>query len=361
MRIDNQQLQKIGFGCLQLEGINEDAAVNIIVKAYELGVRLFDTAAAYGADRHNEKLLSKAICKIEEKYGKAHDLFFSTKCGINFNTMYGPERGYESSPEEIRASVEKSLLEFNVSQIPLVYLHRIDPQANDNSVRDSLNELKKLVEEGKIKYVGLSECSARQIRMADEIFKMTELPYNPFAFVQFACSISTRRAFHNEVLDVCREKGIQFVSYTSVVRGLVNPLLSENLTEEELEWLEPKEIIERLKQILAIPQSDFKLYVGFFSEDVIKTNLKCIISFQKLAKEYGVSPSQLALAWQVANGMIPIPGTTNLEHLEMNVKAGTIQLSNTQLEAINGCFQDFKGNPNIDGVLDDASLEVLQK
>lgn len=134
MRIDRSIINSIGFGCLQLEGKEDTDAINIIVKAYELGVRHFDTAAAYGSDRHNEKLLAKAIIKIANLYGPNHGVFFSTKCGINFATMFTETRGYEANPTQIRKSVEESLRIFNVAKLPLVYLHRIDPEATDGDV-----------------------------------------------------------------------------------------------------------------------------------------------------------------------------------------------------------------------------------
>jgi aryl-alcohol dehydrogenase-like predicted oxidoreductase len=357
-RIDGLDLGKIGFGCLQLEGLPEEMAENVIVQAYGMGVRLFDTAAAYGNDRHNEKILANAVAKIRNIYGETANVFVSTKCGINFATMGTKTRGYEGSPHQIRESVERSLIELKVSQIPLLYLHRIDPEADDEEVTASFEALRELVEEGKIKYIGLSECTAQQILKADEVFQKTSLPYNPFAFVQSAFSIATQRANDNGVLKACQEKGIQFVSYTSVVRGLVDVRILQAVSLEKLDGMEPSAIIGNIKKALEIPENDFKLFVGFFHESVIKANIGCMLHFQELARKWDINPSQLALAWQMAQGILPIPGTSKLDHLRSNVDSSSIKLSSEKLQQINDCFITFVGNPNIDGMLDDGRLEV---
>ena len=115
-RIDGLDLGKIGFGCLQLEGLPEEMAENVIVQAYGMGVRLFDTAAAYGNDRHNEKILANAVAKIRNIYGETANVFVSTKCGINFATMGAKTRGYEGSPHQIHESLPSTLISFNVSR-----------------------------------------------------------------------------------------------------------------------------------------------------------------------------------------------------------------------------------------------------
>lgn len=357
-RIDGLDLGKIGFGCLQLEGLPDEEAENVIVQAYGMGVRLFDTAAAYGRERHNEKLLANAVTKIRSIYGEASNVFISTKCGINFATMTTKTKGYEGSPDQIRHSVERSLIALNVSQIPLLYLHRIDPEAAEAEVIASFEALRELVEEGKIKYIGLSECTAQQILKADEVFEKTSLSYNPFAFVQSAFSIATQRAHQNGVLKACQKKGIQFVSYTSVVRGLVDERISQAVSLKKLDELEPLAIIDNIKKALEIPEKDFKLFVGFFHQSVIKTNIDCILRFQELALKWEIKPSQLALAWQMAQGIFPIPGTSKLEHLRSNVESSCLKLSSEQLKQINDCFIKFEGNPNIAGMLDDGRLEV---
>ncbi len=357
-RVTAFDLGKIGFGCLQLESVSDEIAVNVIVEAYKKGIRLFDTAAAYGSDRHNEKILSSAIDKIKKIYGETSHLFISTKCGINFSTLQTSSRGYEGGPDQIRDSVERSLIELGIDQIPLVYLHRIDPAASEEDRVASFIALRTLVEEGKVRYVGLSECTAQDIIKADEIFQKCTASYNPFAFVQSAFSIATQRAGKNGVLRTCQERGIQFVSYTSIVRGLVDTRISEALSLKDIEVMGPERIISVLKTSLEIPENDFKLFVGFFHTSVIKDNLTCILRFHELARAWEVSPSQLALAWQVAQGVIPIPGTTKLDHLSSNVESVSIKLSSDQIIQISDCFKNFAGNPNVDGVLDDNSLEV---
>ncbi len=348
----------IGYGCLQLESIpNEDTAVRLIVEAYRLGVRFFDTAAAYGPDRHNEKLLGRALVEIKRTFGETSEIFFATKCGINFSTLNTPSEGYEGSPEEIRASVEKSLTTLKVSQIPLLYLHRINPKSTPEEMRASFEALKNLCEQKKVRFVGLSEVTREQILMADEVFQTSRLDYNPLAFVQSACSIGTQRAFRNGVFQTCREKGMLFVSYRAVLRGMVDPRLSQHFDILQVDQLEAKEVLERIQRGLNIPVTDFRFQFGFLSPTVIKTNLKCILLFQKMARDMGVESSQLALSWQKAKGLLPIPGTTNLEHLRSNVGAMKISLTPEQIEQIDTCFKPFKGNPNTDGRFDNVDLE----
>lgn len=348
----------IGLGCLQLETLKDNEAVDLIVKAYRLGVRVFDTAVTYGSDRHNEKLLGQAIKKIRGLFGENNPIFFSTKCGINFATLNSETEGYEGSPAQIHSSVDLSLKALNVEQIPLLYLHRINPKANEQELLATFNALKDLAEQKKIRYIGLSEPTRQQIQLADEVFKKTTLSYNPFAFVQSACSVATRRAFRNGVYQICREKGIQFVSYTSTVRGLVDDRLSKTLKLSEIPQMGTAAIINAIQTSLNIPKHDFRFFAGFFNESVIKANIQCILRFQKLAQKWGISPSQLALAWQKANGLLPIPGTTNVEHLRSNVEAMSIDLTPDQIEQINTCFMNFKGNPNPSKIFDNEDLQM---
>jgi aryl-alcohol dehydrogenase-like predicted oxidoreductase len=353
-------LRHIGLGCLQLETLKDKEAVDLIIEAYRSGVRVFDTAAAYGSDRHNEKLLGQAIKKITHLFGESASIFFSTKCGINFATLNTKTEGYEGNPEQIYSSVDLSLKALDVEQIPLLYLHRINPKASEQELLATFNALKGLAEQKKIRYIGLSEPTSQQIQLADEVFKKTTLSYNPLAFVQSACSVATQRAFRNGVYQICREKGIQFVSYTSTIMGLVDERLSSALTLSEIPQMEITDIIKNIQASLGIPKEDFRFFVGFFHESVIKANIQSILRFQKLAKELNILPSQLALAWQKANKLLPIPGTTNLQHLHSNVAAMSIDLTLDQIEQINACFENFKGSPHPSLLkkLDNEALET---
>ncbi len=352
-------LGNIGLGCLQLGTIDENDAVNLISVSYNLGIRIFDTAAVYGSDRSNEELLGKAIKKIKADHGPDAFIFFSTKCGINFSTIDTESEGYEASPEQIRASVNTSLNKLQQKKIPLLYLHRLNPKQSDNELKKTLNCLKELVEEGKVEYIGLSEPSKHQILTAKKVFEKTKGTRNPFAFVQSACSVATQRAFHNGVYKVCQTNGIQLVTYSSTVRGLVDPALAEEFKGENPEELEPSQIIKRIQTRLNIPDGDFRFLVGFFHKSVIQKNLQCILKFQELAQTWDIPPSELALAWQKEKGMIPIPGTTKLKHLQSNIKAMSRKLSAKQMKAIDDCFRSFQGNPNPPKMLDNEALEVL--
>lgn len=338
----------VGYGCLQLEysGLIDESQVNFIVEAYKLGVRFFDTAAAYGQDRHNEIILGKALKVITELKGEAPVI--ATKCGIAFD----PTEPYISSEEEIRASVELSLKNLGVDCIDLLYLHRVDPKMTRANFEQVMSIFRALVAEGKIKHVGLSECSAERIRAANKIVDITS--------VELAYSLFTRRAELNGVFETCQELGIGLVAYTSVVRGATNTAM-QRITDEELDNSTSSDLQSLVFRLLGI-QDELTQSVGFFSEKHIRTNSQALIAFQKIAVVQGVSPSQLALAWLGHRGVVSIPGTTNLKHLAENVKAMELNISSEVLDKLTVEFYPgrFQGNPNPSQLdfLDDDALGI---
>lgn len=345
---------RMGFGCLQLSyaPISRPDKIRIIQKAYSGGATLFDTAAAYGHDRDNEKLLGEALKDIDRA-----GVTIVTKCGIDFSTMT-----YALAPEQIRASVELSLKNLGASQLDLFYLHRLDPGASKEEFEQAVRTVKMLVKEGKVKQIGLSEPTADQIIEAHRLSPEDI----PISSVESAYSIATRRAEQNGVLHTCRQLGIEFVAYTPVVRGLTDIRLQQ-ISEDEIEASDPAVLRARVFAVLDIEDEVVRRSLGFYSvgfldECNIKNNVRMILAFQKKAVSLNCSPTQLALAWLQHRGVTPIPATTNIVHLEENLGAQFLTLSEEALDEFDRAFPagSFIGNPN-PAVLDRFDNPALEQ
>lgn len=337
----NQAANKasLGFGCLQLSesGLPLEGCIALIQQAYEGGAKFFDTAAIYGSNRNNEKLVGKALAGKDKS-----NITIATKCGIDENTF-----SFATSPQKIYASVEESLRNLGVDQLDLLYLHRTDPNDPQEKFDESIRAMKQLVIEGKVKKIGLSEVSESQIRRAHSLY-----PQNVgISSVESAYSIGTRRADLNGVLSTCHELGIQFVAYTPLVRGLTDRRL-QKITTEEFQSLNDAEFQARIFEIMEIPANTEpgmeRRTVGFFHESHIKKNVQMVLNFQKMAAKHGCTPSQLALAWLQHRGITPIPGTANAAHLSENLDAQLITLTDDVMKELDSLFPpgSFEGNPN---------------
>lgn len=329
----------MGFGCLQLSESNlpDAARIAIIQQAYDGGAKFFDTAAIYGTNRDNEKLLGQALAGKDKS-----NITVATKCGIDESTF-----SFATSPQQIRASVEESLRNLGVAQIDLLFLHRTDPNGSPDKFDESITTMKQLVIEGKVKKIGLSEVSESQIRQAHALY-----PRNiGISSVESAYSIGSRRAELNGVLDACNELGIQFVAYTPLVRGLTDRRL-QKITGEEFQTLSDHEFQTRIFEIMEIPANTDsgmeRRTVGFFHASHIKKNVKMVLEFQKMAAKLACTPSQLALAWLQYRGITPIPGTANAAHLAENLAAQSIILTDNVMQELDNLFPpgSFEGNPN---------------
>ena len=350
-----QELPVVGYGCLQLSfpnQIKQEDANHLIATAYQQGVSVFDTAAAYGMNRHNEKLLGEAIRQL--KVQKDDAPFIITKCGISF------EGGgtYTQNPEQIRMSVHESLEALGVDTIDLLCLHRVNPDASKEEYANTIYAMKMLVKEGKVKYIGLSEPTAEQIRAA-----YTVEPYDVcLSAVELAYSLFTRRAEQNNVWDTCQELGITVIAYTSIIRGAVDQRIQQ-LSEHEVLHSDNATLQRRVFDLLRISnQNDGREFVGFFDKSIIQKNVQHILAFQADAKRLNISPSQLALAWLGQRGVISIPGTTNEVHLIENTETLHLGVPIKELEALTekypaGCFVG-NPNPSILKKLDNEQLEV---
>ena len=308
LNLFNSQISKMGFGAMGIHAFyvnetpnSEEDNLKLIEKCIQAGVNFFDTADIYGFG-DNESFLSKAI----QKFGR-DKFFLCTKFGVRFNE----ERkivGICGTPEWIREAVGNSLKRLGISSIDLYYMHRLD---RETGIETIMKTMKELVNEGKIKNIGLSEVSAETIRKAHAV--------HPVAAVQVEYSMWTTDIEQNGILDTCRELGITVVAYAPLGRGLFGGKFK---TPED------------------IPQKDWRKNNPRFQGENFYNNLKLVEIVEKVAQKHKVPPGVIALAWVLRQkGVVPIPGTTSMKHLEENLSAVNISLDSEDLKILEGVKQ----------------------
>ncbi|MDU5485531.1 MAG: aldo/keto reductase [Serratia liquefaciens] len=295
----------LGLGCMGMSDFystahDEQEAIATLHRALELGVTLLDTADMYGPHT-NEQLIGKAI------KGKRQQVFLATKFGIVRDPANPAARGVSSRPEYIRRSVEGSLKRLGVEVIDLYYQHRVDPEV---PIEEVVGTMADLISEGKIRYIGLSEASVATLERAHKVHPITAL--------QTEYSLWTRDA-EQGVFAVCERLGIGFVPYSPLGRGFLTGAIQR---PEDLD------------------ADDFRRSNPRFQGENFARNLALVEKVTELAKQKGVAPSQLALAWVLAQGehIVPIPGTKRRRYLEENIAAAELTLSAAELAAIEAVF-----------------------
>ena len=273
---------------------DEAESLATIDRALELGVTLLDTAEGYGPFR-NEQLLGKALT------GRRESAVVATKTGIEF-TDEGEFRGHNATPEYIRRSADRSLRHLGTDRIDLYYLHRIDPQV---PVEESVGAMAELVAAGKVRHIGLCEAAPATIRRAHAV--------HPLAAVQTEYSLFERGIEQDGVRAALDELGIGLVAYSPLGRGF----LSGALTSPD-----------------DFAADDFRRTDPRFQGENFDRNLAVVDLLRGLAAEKGVTPSQLALAWTLRQGAVPIPGTKRRRYLEENVAATAVEVSDEDLARI---------------------------
>nr|WP_255610581.1 aldo/keto reductase [Lysobacter sp. ESA13C] len=296
----------LGLGCMGMSFAYGDAdegeSLATLDRALELGVTLLDTADMYGPHT-NERLLGKAL------RGRREEVFLATKFGIVFDPDRPELRGINGRPEYVRSSIEGSLQRLGTDHIDLYYQHRIDAEV---PIEDTVGAMAELVQQGKVRYLGLSEPSAQTLQRAHAV--------HPITAVQSEYSLWTRDPERNDVLATCERLGIGFVPYSPLGRGF----LTGNIAS-------PSEL----------QSDDFRLSTPRFQGDNFVRNLELAEQVKRLATNKGCTPAQLALAWVLAQGehIVPIPGTKRRKYLEDNLGALQVMLSPDELAALDTVFR----------------------
>ncbi len=289
----------IGLGCMGMSefygGSDEQESINTIYKALDLGITLLDTADMYGVGE-NEQLVGRAIA------GRRSEVILATKFG-NIRNAKGEFLGVSGRTEYVKSACEASLKRLGVEVIDLYYQHRVDP---DTPIEETIGAMAELVHEGKVRYIGMSEAAASTIRRAHVI--------HPITAVQTEYSLWSRDV-EDEILPTCRELGIGFVPYSPLGRGFLTGQIQK-----------PDDFAE----------DDFRRYLPRFQGDNFNKNLVLVDYIKDLAAQKGCKPSQLALAWLLAQGedIIPIPGTKRISYLMENIGSVNIQLTREDLKRI---------------------------
>ena len=293
------EVSEIGLGCMGMSefyvGGSEAESIATIHHALDRGVTFLDTADMYGWGK-NEELVGRAIANRRD------EVFLATKFG-NVRGPNGEFLGVRGDPQYVRSACEGSLRRLNVEIIDLYYQHRVDTKV---PIEDTVGEMARLKEEGKIRFLGLSEAAPQTIRRAHQV--------HPITAVQTELSLWSRDA-ESEVLPTVRELGIGYVAYSPLGRGFLTG---------------------QFKSPDDFPEGDFRKNHPRFQGENFQKNLDLVREVEKMAKEKGCTTAQLALAWVLAQGkdIVPIPGTKHVKYLDQNIDALKVQLSKEDLKRL---------------------------
>lgn len=291
---------RIGLGCMGMSefyGVTDDTtSIKVIHRALDLGVRFFDTSDMYGPYT-NEMLLGNALGE------KRKHVTLATKFGIVRDPANPGVRAYNGKPAYVKSSCEGSLKRLRTDVIDLYYLHRVD---QSTPIEETVGAMGELVKEGKVRAIGLSEASSATIRRAHATF--------PISALQTEYSLWSRDP-EDDLLDTCRELGISFVAYSPLGRGFLTGQI------RKFEDFEP---------------GDFRRHNPRFQGENFQRNLELVRRLETFAAQKGCTPSQLALAWVLAQGhnIFAIPGTKKLKYLEENTAADSVQLTAAELKEL---------------------------
>lgn len=294
----------IGLGCMGMTGFeeghmygpaDEQEVIATIERSLELGGNFLDTADLYGPLK-NEQLIARAI------RGKRDQYILASKFGWEIDDNNKVTWAINGKKDYVRKSIERSLKNLNTDYIDLYYLHRLD---KNTPIEETVGAMAELVQEGKIGYIGLSEVSSETVRWAHAV--------HPITAVQSEYSLFERTVEERGVLSTLKELDIGFVAYS--------PLGREFLSGQ-------------IKSIDDLPEHDFRRGIPRFQGEQFHKNLELVKAIEEMAEARQVTSSQLALAWIMSKGILPIPGTKRRKYLEQNIAATTIELSEADLSKL---------------------------
>lgn len=295
------EVSALGFGCMGLSAnygppTERKEGINIIRAAVERGITLFDTAEAYGPFT-NEELVGEALAPFRDR------VVIATKFGFGINPD-GTRYGLDSRPDHIRQVTDAALSRLKVEAIDLLYQHRVDPNV---PIEDVAGTVKELIQQGKVKYLGLSEAAAQTIRRAHSV--------QPVTAVQSEYSLWTRDPEKNGVLAACEELGIGFVPFSPLGAGFLTGKIGKTTEFDSI---------------------DFRNRSPRFAPEARVANMALVDLLERVAETKHATPAQIALAWLLAQKpwIVPIPGTTKLHRLQENLGGAEVELTPDDLQEI---------------------------
>ncbi|KAF2229540.1 aldo-keto reductase [Viridothelium virens] len=315
-KIGDDNVSAMGLGCMGMTqsyvsfgGYNDEESIKTLTRAADMGMNFWDTSDIYGPET-NERLIGKWF----KETGRRKEIFLATKFG---NVYEGGKRGggIRGDAAYVKEACAKSLSRLGIDTIDLYYQHRVDPET---PIEETVAAMAELQKEGKIRYLGLSECSATTLRRAHKVHPIAaaQMEFSPFAL-----EIESEQT---EFLKTARELGVKIVAYSPLGRGfLTNTIKSRD----------------------DIDPGDSRANHPRFSAEHFDENLKLVHALSAMASKKGVTPGQLVLAWvlQQGNDFLPIPGTKRVKYLEENAEAINVHLSDEEVKLIRGEVEKVGG------------------